>query len=193
MRSHRLCVSLLFILMVLMVAFLTRNIARAYSIPRYWGTNSATYSWDSTLPTSFRTPSNVGAYQWTQVTTSSWSWFYHSSSANKVKYGGIDGAGGYAATTIEYPGSGTITSMEIKYDSAENWYTGSGTPGANQVDLRSVTAHEFGHALGMEHTQSGYCPWDSTQATMCSGIILGTTWKRSLAQDDKNGVSAGYP
>ncbi len=90
-------------------------------------------------------------------------------------------------------GIGKITQFYIEYDNAEFWYTGTGTPGPTQVDLESIAAHEFGHALGMCHTQASHCPGNSTDATMCSGYLLGTKYLRSLASDDRSGVSAAYP
>jgi hypothetical protein len=63
-------------------------------------------------------------------------------------------------------------------------------------DARSIAAHEFGHALGMAHTQSSNCPLppnDATRPTMCSPYYVGTSYLRTLQFDDKSGVSAAYP
>jgi len=81
--------------------------------------------------------------------------------------------------------------MELKYDQAEEWYLGSGTPAGYQMDLRSTAAHEFGHGLGLDHTQAGNC--GAPRATMCAGQIVGTTEQRTLETDDVNGVSTAYP
>jgi predicted Zn-dependent protease len=64
-------------------------------------------------------------------------------------------------------------------------------PGANQIDLESAASHEFGHALGLNHTQSTYCL--SPRSTMCSTMSSGSTEFRSLETDDINGLVSIYP
>jgi hypothetical protein len=45
--------------------------------------------------------------------------------------------------------------------------------------------HEFGHGVGLGHSTS-------TTATMFKDTASGTVSKRSLEQDDKNGIIAIY-
>ncbi len=54
------------------------------------------------------------------------------------------------------------------------------------VDVQNVVTHEAGHVLGLAHSS------DPT-ATMYAQAPLGETSKRTLAQDDVNGVCAIYP
>lgn len=188
---------IIFSLLVLIVAISTWNVARAYIIYATWATESATYRYHSSLPTAWQSPTNFGGQVWTNVLTSSWTFVYNTSSGNEISYGGIDGVGNLVGqTTPSFAGDGHLNGFDIKFDSAESWYTGSGTPGSNQIDARSVSAHEFGHGLGLDHPQSQYCPTPSSnpaRATMCQGAVPGTTFRRTLATDDKNGVSAAYP
>ena len=135
-----------------------------------------------------------GANAWTNVTTSSWYWFLTSSPGNLVRYGYIDGVGqnsALASTVLTRNGT-TITKMDMKFDNAESWYTGTGTPSTGQKDLRSIATHEFGHGLGLGHTQVS-CPNDSTRPTMCAGYPALSTYVRSLESDDRSGVAASYP
>jgi len=50
-----------------------------------------------------------------------------------------------ACRSVRQPGLGYFW---VYLDSAENWYTGNGTPRTDEVDLGSVATHEFGHANG---------------------------------------------
>lgn len=191
MRIHKFLTTIRLCL-IICIALIPWGTVAAYAIGNTWASNSATYYYHSSLPTNWRAGTDYGANQWTNVTTSSWAWSLSGSSVNLIKLGAIDGAGGTAAvTTLWINGSGKITKIEIKYDQSENWYVGSGLPGSNQLDLRSTATHEFGHALGLNHTQSANC--SSPKATMCPTQSLGSTEFRSLETDDKNGVTAAYP
>ena len=64
-----------------------------------------------------------------------------------------------------------------------------GTPpkcGPNQVDIQNVVTHEAGHYLGLGHTL------DDPLATMAARALLGETSKRTLANDDREGLCAIY-
>jgi len=157
-----------------------------------WPTPTAKYDTQA-LSASWKSVADFGADQWDNVSPSPWDWVLDGTSNNDITTGGIDGKGKtLAVTTVWYSGS-NITRMTIKFDSAEKWYLGSGTPGSTYIDGRSVSAHEFGHGLGVGHTQSSYCPSNSNRSTMCSSYIIGTTWQRSLEADDRNAVNSLYP
>jgi hypothetical protein len=176
------------------IALVVWQATNAFNICCSWSGNSAPYRYHTSLPSSFHSGTNYGANVWTAVSTSSWAWIWSTDGQNFVKYGYIDGSGTCAAITTKWVSGGTILQMEIKYDSAENWYTGSGTPAGDQIDLRSIAAHEFGHALGLRHTTPNlYCPGNQYDATMCSGYTPGTTYKRTLEADDRGGVTYLYP
>ncbi len=157
-----------------------------------WAQHNTTYD-TSALSSSWRPVADFGAQQWTDVTNSDWTYNSDNSSSNDITVGSIDGSGGVLATTTIYFSGGIINRAVIKFDSSENWYLGTGAPGGSQMDGRSVASHEFGHALGLDHTQSGNCPSGSGRATMCASYPVGTSYMRSLEADDQDGVSALYP
>lgn len=174
----------------ILVAMLAYQTTLAYVTLYHWSSNSTTYSFDISLPTAFRTPVDNGAASWTNVTTSSWSYSRVAFSGHPIKYGAWDGPGDDLAVTtlIIEAGTTTILDFEILFDNEEPW---SNAPTSSQYDRQSAAVHEFGHALGLGHTNVS-CTGTS-RPTMCSQIPLGTTYMRSLQQDDRDGVSAIYP
>ncbi len=148
-----------------------------------------------TLSSAWASAITFGSSQWT-LSTSIFQWQPGDSGSNDVYSGAIDGAGATLATTTRTSSNGIISRMTIKFDSGESWYTGSGTPSSTQYDLRSAATHEFGHGLGLSHTQSSFCTssiLDSAKPTMCASLQKAKTYPRSLQGDDKNGASAIYP
>lgn len=157
-----------------------------------WPNPTAQYD-KHTLSSSWQSVADFGAVQWDNVTPSPWDWVSNDSSNNDITRGSIDGSRRTLAVTNIYYSGNTITRITMKFDSAESWYLGSGTPGSGQIDGRSVSAHEFGHGIGVGHTQSTYCPSNSNRATMCASYIIGTSYQRSLEVDDRNAVNSLYP
>lgn len=156
-----------------------------------WPTRTNKYD-KSGLPSNWQAVADFATGQWTNVTPSPFTWVSDATSTNDLTRGNIDGAGRtLAVTTIYYSGS-RITRFVMKFDTSENWYLGSGSPGSNQVDGQSVATHEFGHAHGQGHAQSQYCS-GSGSATLCPYYTMGTTYMRSLEADDRNGINTLYP
>lgn len=157
-----------------------------------WSATSQQYD-PHTLPANWRTVASFGATQWTNVSPSPFNWSVNNNSSNDITRGAIDGAFGVLAVTTVYYSGSTIVRMTMKFDSAENWYLGSGTPGSNQIDANSVSAHEYGHSAGIGHTQSGNCPSCPNRVTMCASYSQGSSCMRSLESDDRSALNALYP
>ena len=76
-----------------------------------------------------------------------------------------------------------FTEVDVRFNNAFNWQTSSGC--SNGFDLAGVSTHEFGHAVGLGHSNvSGSTMYPSVAA--CDFTIS------SLANDDKAGYSHIY-
>ena len=75
---------------------------------------------------------------------------------------------------------------DMRFNSAVNWYTGTGTPPVDQFDWWSVATHEMGHCLGLDHEDSINPP-----PVMQSRLPIGTVM-RQLTPDDVAGRNSIY-
>jgi hypothetical protein len=98
--------------------------------------------------------------------------------------------GSAIATTYSWWSSSNqlLDSDIIFWDGGFNFFTGSSGCGgvSNAAYLEDIAAHEFGHALGLNHSSS-------TDATMYPSYSYCSTAFRTLATDDINGARALYP
>ncbi|GMI98230.1 hypothetical protein HRI_003492300 [Hibiscus trionum] len=72
----------------------------------------------------------------------------------------------------------------VSIDNDHTYWSAGSTPKYYELDLQSGLMHEFGHALGLDHSTD-------QSAVMNDTLIAGTT-KRVLAQDDKDGIQKLY-
>jgi hypothetical protein len=102
---------------------------------------------------------------------------------NRWTYSGVDNT--LAKTTVTYDtDTGEIFDADIELNHAYNEFT---TGDDNVVyDLQSITTHEIGHFIGLDHTPDFL-------ATMNAGYEEGTTDLRSVEEDDMMAVCAAYP
>lgn len=73
----------------------------------------------------------------------------------------------------------------IRYCEEWQWDDGPGAPLNNRMDLQGVCAHEYGHALGLGHSDDG-------SATMYPSINSDGVIERSIESDDIAGVQYIY-
>lgn len=125
---------------------------------------------------------------------------------NQVHYADLSPEGHPLGITYTCYHADTMTEfgLQVIIDSGGgfNWYTGTGNPGAQQFDLRSVLTHEFGHGTGFlgdvstranEHFEGPtLCPPTPMRQTMCDGTYEGTNWTASLEAHDIHTYQAAY-
>jgi hypothetical protein len=86
--------------------------------------------------------------------------------------------------TLAFTETPISTGWRIRYYDWWSWQDGPGSVGSG-VDLQGVACHEYGHALGLDHTGVG-------GATMLPSISGTGTGQRSINSDDMAGVQFIY-
>ena len=105
----------------------------------------------------------------------------------------IGGSNGNVISTISSCGGGVLAYCEIpisngwriRFCEEWQWDDGPSSPQNNRMDLQGVAAHEYGHALGLDHSADG-------SATMYPSVSGDGTSQRSIAADDIAGVQFIY-
>lgn len=97
----------------------------------------------------------------------------------------ISGSNGGVYAYCEQPGFGDGWRIRY-YEDPWVWDDGPGPLPGGRTDLQGIATHEFGHALGLGHT-------DASPATMRGSVSQsGSYFARSIETDDINGVKAIY-
>ena len=90
-----------------------------------------------------------------------------------------------ALTTLSYDdNTGRILDADIEFNGEDFEFSASGEPG--KADIQNTATHEIGHTIGLEHT-------NNPATTMYYSAETGTTNKRSLHDDDIDGICYLYP
>ena len=89
-----------------------------------------------------------------------------------------------AITYVWSNSNGEIIHFDIEINIDDVEWSVSGENGKH--DLTNSMTHEFGHALGLEHS-------DDLEATMAPTTSMGETKKRDINDDDAQGFSTLYP
>jgi hypothetical protein len=92
-----------------------------------------------------------------------------------------------ASTYSWWVGNNLVDSDIVFWDGGFHFFTGtSGCGGSNGAYIEDIAVHEFGHALGLNHSTD-------TSATMYPSYSLCSQSYRTLAADDIAGVEFLYP
>ncbi|QDG53030.1 matrixin family metalloprotease [Persicimonas caeni] len=93
----------------------------------------------------------------------------------------------FALTSVSYnPNTGEIADADIEINAEIYTISVVDPVEANAVDLRNTLVHEIGHFIGLDHTPV-------EEATMYRSADIGETEKRTLHQDDIDGICHIYP
>ena len=137
----------------------------------------------------------AGMQEWTDVSTSQFA-FQYGGTTSSTAYGDNDGINTVTFGTLDsgilaqnkyffYP-SGILIDSDIRFNTSYSWNT-DGNP--NDVDVQNIATHEHGHSLCLLDLSE---PGDLDK-TMYAYSSEGDTQKRSLAQDDIDGITYLYP
>lgn len=162
-----------------------------------WSTPNATYFINTAGGPSDSIPAiQAGMQAWTDVVSSEFI-FYYGGTTNKKAHGRNDGTnivtfGSLAVGTVAvnsywyYTGSGNLIDSDIRFNKNYPWST-TGSPGA--FDVQNVGTHEHGHSLCLKDLYTSA----DTEKTMYGIVGYGETKKRTLHQDDIDGITYLYP
>ena len=193
-----------------------RHVFRAFVAVAFLALSAVGYSyttfarWTTVPVTFFVNPANLDVTPAAALTALQWGMdqWTNAGSAFSFEYGGpasdtaitLDGrnvvffrndsSGSAIATTYSWwDGDENLVDSDIVFwDAPFTFFTGvSGCGGGvNGAYIEDIATHEFGHALGLGHT-------NVSGATMFPSYNLCSQQFRTLAQDDLNGVRALYP
>ncbi|MCX9011101.1 MAG: matrixin family metalloprotease [Candidatus Methanoperedens sp.] len=174
----------LFLTLIVVAAML--QIVNAYVYTGYkWPWGSADWRFSTNFPDSYKQSVQNAANTWNNAGSSfrfNYQWYEVTSYVDWVDLGG-NGPLGHT-NIYKYPFTSSISRAvtEMNSNSAKYWTT-TQSPDYPPYDFETAALHEFGHWLSLAHT--------SDTSTVMYDPYNGP--KRSLTQDDKNGIKYIYP
>jgi len=98
------------------------------------------------------------------------------------------GSGGYVAAVYIWCYGGLFYETDNDYNDYYPW-SASTSPPPGTMDVWNVSAHEFGHIVGLDDQYSSSC----SHVTMYGYVAYGETKKRTLEYEDSTGARYLYP
>lgn len=153
-----------------------------------WSYSQMDWRFSTDFPSGYQTAVRNAANTWTNapsVFSFDYDWW---ELVNKVDWEDLGTGGTLARTIWTYSGTlnttcrrgASLKSAVIEFNNRVSWTT---SPGSSfpPYDVETVALHEFGHSLTLGHSSSGTVMYYQYQGT-----------RRSLAQDDTNGIMCIY-
>ncbi|HET7182233.1 MAG TPA: matrixin family metalloprotease [Candidatus Limnocylindrales bacterium] len=188
----------------LLMSLFAQTVAAADNMGRKWPVNDEygyyyRIAWyiDSAFPSSFKSRIYEGSIQWNIDTHL---YFEKQTSSNLrtdmyVYYvTSLWPFDNFCAATQANGSSSQLTGATIRFPHvpcSSTWYSGTGTPPSNTIDLLSAAVHEFGHAVELYHAYDPYAR--HSEAAMWPYIPTSPDTKRYITSWDRAGVHAMYP
>lgn len=95
-----------------------------------------------------------------------------------------------ARTTIYWSGE-RIYEADVKVNERDFEFFSGETGEAGKLDIESLLIHEFGHVLGLKHTQiQGSVMQPTLSGALATNLSAG--FRRSLTTDDRNSIACEY-
>lgn len=92
----------------------------------------------------------------------------------------------FAITSVSFRDEGELYDADLEFNAASYQWSLDASLEPERVDLGNTLTHEAGHMLGLDHSAV-------PESTMYFDASPGQTSKRSLEEDDINGLCESYP
>lgn len=172
--------ALLAALLLFLVVFASTPASAYVDVGIRWAGTSTVYGWDwwGSIPSDWKPAIREAAATWNAAGSKfRFNEYYWTGNIYKDQLGGDTQASTMRYWSVNDPN--TLTGVDTTFNSNLEWST-TGNPAPWQSDVQDVATHEFGHWLVLGDIEE----WTYTMY----GEGWGTIGRRTLEQDDKDGI-----